>query len=101
MLSSINMNIFREILPIEIFLDCNDIFIFIFYSYISIWNIVDVRWELQLYIPLHTIAYYHYNLNFKVNANIKIESYQCLERMVSDAIEMCIIDLQLESFKDA
>jgi len=95
------MNIFREILPIEIFLDCNDIFIFIFYSYISIWNIVDVRWELQLYIPLHAIAYYHYNLNFKVNANIKIESYQCLERMVSDAIEMCIIDLQLESFKDA
>jgi hypothetical protein len=95
------MNIFREILPIEIFLDCNDIFIFIFYSYISIWNIVDVRWELQLYIPLHAIAYYYYNLNFKVNANIKIESYQCLERMVSDAIEMCIIDLQLESFKDA
>jgi hypothetical protein len=45
--------------------------------------------------------YYHYNPSFKVNANIKIESYQCLERIVFDAIEMCIIDLQLESFKDA
>jgi len=106
MLSSINMNVFREILSIEIFLDCNDIFIFIFYSYISIWNIIDVRWELQLHIPLHVAAYYlnpyyHYNPNFKVNANIKIELYQCLERMVSDAFKMCIIDLQLESFKDA
>jgi hypothetical protein len=43
---------------------------------------------------------YHYNLNFKVNANIKIGLYQCLERMVLNAIEICKIDLQLESFKD-
>ena len=47
-------------------------------------------------MPLHATTYYlnsryHYNPNFKVN----------LERMVSNASEMCKIDLQLESFKDA
>ena len=71
-----------------------------------IWNIVDARWELQLHRPLHAAAYYlnphyHYNSNFKVNANIKIGLYQCLERMVPDASERCKIDLQLDSFKDA
>jgi len=45
--------------------------------------------------------HYHYNPNFKVNANIKIGLYQCLERMVPNASERCKIDLQLESFKDA
>jgi hypothetical protein len=80
--------------------------LFFLYSYIPIWNIVDARWELQLYRPLHAAAYYlnpyyHYNPNFKVNVNIKIGLYQCLERMVSDAIERGKIDLQLESFKDA
>jgi len=93
-----------EILPIEIFLDCNDIFFL--YSYILIWNIVDARWELQLHRPLHAATYYlnphyHNNLNFKVNANIKIGLYQCLERMVPNASERCKINLQLESFKDA
>ena len=95
-----------EIISIEIFLDCNDIFIVFLYSYIPIWNIVDARWELQLHIPLHAATYYlnpyyHYNPNFKVNVNIKIGLYQCLEMMVPDAIERCKIDLQLESFKDA
>ena len=95
-----------EIISIEIFLDCNDIFIVFLYSYIPIWNIVDARWELQLHIPLHAATYYlnpyyHYNPNFKVNVNIKIGLYQCLEMMVPNAIERCKIDLQLESFKDA
>jgi len=45
--------------------------------------------------------HYHYNPNFKVNVNIKIGLYQCLERMVPNASERCKIDLQLESFKDA
>jgi len=49
MLSS--YDVFREILSIDICLDCNDILI-IFYSYILIWNIVDARWEIQLHIPL-------------------------------------------------
>jgi len=80
--------------------------LFFLYSYIPIWNIVDARWELQLHRPLHAAAYYlnshyHYNPNFKVNANIKIGLYQCLERMVPNASERCKIDLQLESFKDA
>jgi hypothetical protein len=93
-----------EILPIEIFIDCNDIFFL--YSYILIWNIVDARWELQLHRPLHATTYYlnphyHNNLNFKVNANIKIGLYQCLERIVPNASERCKINLQLESFKDA
>ena len=71
-----------------------------------IWNIIDARWELQLHRPLHAVAYYlnphyHYNFNFKVNANIKIGLYQCLERMMPNAIEDCKIDLQLELFKDA
>ena len=104
MLSSTNMNIFREILPIDLCLDCNDILI-IFSSYIPIWNIIDTRWEIQLYGPLHITTYflnphYHYNLNFKVNANIKIILYQCLKRIVPDAIELCKFDLQLESFKN-
>ena len=78
---------------------------FYIYSYILIWNIVDARWELQLYRPLHAAAYYlnphyHYNPNFKVNANIKIGLYQCLERMVPNASERCKIDFQLESSKD-
>ena len=82
------------------------IFLFLFCSYIPIWNIIDARWELQLHKPLHATAYYlnphyHYNYNFKVNANIKIGLYQCLERMVSNASEMCKINLQLDSFKDA
>jgi hypothetical protein len=95
-----------EILPIEIFLDCNDIFIVFCYSYIPIWNIIDAKWELQLHRSLHAAAYYlnphyYYNPNFKVKVNIKIGSYQYLERMVPNAIEMCNIDLQLESFNDA
>jgi len=45
--------------------------------------------------------HYHYNPNFKVNANIKIRLYQCLEKMVPNTSERCKIDLQLESFKDA
>ena len=88
-----------EILSIEIFLYCNDFFYCFFYSYIPIWNIVDVGWELQLHKPLYATTYY--NPNFKVNANIKIGLYQCLERMVPNASEWCKIDLQLESFKDA
>jgi hypothetical protein len=96
---------YLEILQIEIFLDCNDIFIVFLYSYLPIWNIVDARWELQLHRLLHSATYYlnpHYHYpNFKVNANIKIGLYQCLERMVLNAIERCKIDLQLESFKDA
>jgi len=90
-----------EILQIEIFLDCNDIFIVFF---IPIWNIVDARWELQLHRLLHSTTYYlnpHYHYpDFKVNANIKIGLYN-LERMVPNAIERCKINLQLESFKDA
>jgi hypothetical protein len=84
------------------------IFLFLFCSYIPIWNIIDARWELQLHKPLHATAYYlnphyhyNYNYNFKVNANIKIGLYQCLERMVPDSSERCKIDLQLDSFKDA
>jgi len=82
------------------------IFLFLFCSYIPVWNIIDARWELQLHRPLHAAAYYlnpyyHYNPNFKVNANIKIGLYQCLKMMVSDASERCKIDLQLNSFKDA
>jgi len=97
MLSFINMNVIYKVM---IFL------LFFIYSYIPIWNIVNVRWELQLHRPLHAAAYYlnphyHYNPNFKVNANIKIGLYQCLERMVPNASERCKIDLQLESFKDA
>ena len=80
--------------------------LFFIYIYIPIWNIVGVRWELQIHKLLHAAAYYlnphyHYNPNFKVNANIKIGLYQCLKRMVLDASEMYKIDLQLESFKDA
>jgi hypothetical protein len=52
MLSS--YDVFREILSIDICLDCNDILI-IFYSYILIWNIVDARWEIQLHIPLNLL----------------------------------------------
>jgi hypothetical protein len=82
------------------------IFLFLFCNYMPIWNIIDARWELQLHRPLHAATYYlnphyHYNSNFKVNANIKIGLYQCLERMVPDASERCKIDLQLDSFKDA
>jgi len=66
------------------------IFLFLFCSYIPIWKIIDARWELQLYRPLHAATYslnphYHYNPNFKVTANIKIGLHKCLERMVSDA----------------
>jgi len=66
------------------------IFLFLFCSYIPIWNIIDARWELQLYRPLHVATYSlnphcHYNPNFKVTANIKIGLYKCLERTVSDA----------------
>jgi len=97
MLSFINMNVIYKVM---IFL------LFFLYSYIPIWNIFDARWELQLHRPLHAAAYYlnphyHYNLNFKVNANIKIGLYQCLEKMVLNANERFKIDLQLESFKYA
>ena len=79
--------------------------LFFLYSYIPIWKIVDARWELQLHRPLRAATYYlnphfHYNPNFKVNANIKIRLYQCLERIVPNAIELCKFDLQLESFKN-
>jgi len=82
------------------------IFLLLFCSYIPIWNIINTRWELQFYKPLHPTAYYlnllyHYNLNFKVNVYIKIRLYQCLEMMVSDANERYKIDLQLNSFNDA
>jgi hypothetical protein len=71
------MNVFRK-LPIEIFLNCNDIFIvFFLYSYIPIWNIVDARWELQLHRPLYAAAYYlnpyyHYNLILRLMPTLKL-----------------------------
>jgi len=34
------------------------IFLFLFCSYMPIWNIIDARWELQLHRPLHAAAYY-------------------------------------------
>jgi hypothetical protein len=45
--------------------------------------------------------HYHYNPNFKVNANIKIGLYQFLEMMVPNTSERCKINLQLESLNDA
>ncbi|XP_052200522.1 uncharacterized protein LOC127806938 [Diospyros lotus] len=69
-------------------------------------KIVDERWEFQLHRPLHAAAYYlnphyHYSPNFKVNMEIKLGLFNCIERMVTDPEERDKIDVQIEMFKGA
>ncbi|GAV64526.1 DUF659 domain-containing protein [Cephalotus follicularis] len=73
-------------------------------SYERIWSIIDQRWESQLHRPLHAAACFwnpHYSPNFKVNVDVKIGLYKCLERMIPDATERVKIDMQIDLFKNA
>ena len=57
------------------------------------------RWDNQLHMSLHVTSYYlntmlHYQPKFKVDYEVKRGTYDFLERLVGD-----IIDVQIESFK--
>ncbi|GFS41440.1 hypothetical protein Acr_00g0074340 [Actinidia rufa] len=74
--------------------------------YEPIWDIIDKRWESQLHHLLHDAAYFlnphfHYSPNFQPDAEIKIALYNYLARMVPDANERVMIDLQMDAFKSA
>ena len=81
-------------------------FIIVLCSFEPILKIVDERWEFQLHRPLHAAAYYlnphyHYSPNFKVNMEIKLGLFNCIERIVRDPDEKEKIDVQIEIFKGA
>ena len=81
-----------------------NLFIFILFSYTSLWEIIDHRWDNQLHRSLHVAGYYlnpmlHYHIDFKVDYEVKCGLYECLERLVGDLDVMGKVDLQLESFK--
>lgn len=46
------------------------------------------------------LPHFHYRPDFK-GAQVKVELYNCLKRMVPDVNEMVKIDLQLDLFKNA
>ena len=57
-------------------------------NYKEIWDIIDDRWEMQLYKPLHAVGYYlnpsiHYDPYFDPGSDIKLGLYTCLQQMVS------------------
>ncbi|XLS90710.1 hypothetical protein HN51_066718, partial [Arachis hypogaea] len=72
--------------------------------YEPIWEIIDGRWESQLHRPLHAAAYYlnphyHYEPNFMVDdADIKIDLYSCLKKLVPNQEERKKVGLQLPDF---
>ncbi|XP_042410002.1 uncharacterized protein LOC121999379 [Zingiber officinale] len=70
----------------------------------SILNIIDERWELQLHRSLHAAAYflnpqYQYSPDFKVSMELKLNLYQCLDRLVTSQCDRDKIDIQIEDFK--
>ncbi|QHO24890.1 uncharacterized protein DS421_12g376240 [Arachis hypogaea] len=73
-------------------------------SYKPLWDIIDARWDKQLFRPLHAASYYlnpqiHYSPNFKVEYDVKKGLYDCLDILVGDSALITIIDSQLEDFK--
>ncbi|XLS45017.1 hypothetical protein HN51_001882 [Arachis hypogaea] len=73
-------------------------------SYKPLWDIIDARWDKQLFKPLHAAGYYlnpqiHYSPNFKVEYDVKKGLYDCLDILVGDPALITIIDSQLEDFK--
>ncbi|KAK4260115.1 hypothetical protein QN277_003272 [Acacia crassicarpa] len=72
--------------------------------YQPIWDVIDARWERQLHRPLHVAGYYlnpkqHYSPTFKVDYEVKIGLYDCIQRMVADKALQRLIDGQLKEFK--
>ena len=59
-------------------------------SYEPVWEIIDKRWENQLYRPLHAAAYYlnpqlHFEDDFKKdNGEVKEGLFICMMRLVKD-----------------
>ncbi|XP_012848004.1 PREDICTED: uncharacterized protein LOC105967965 [Erythranthe guttata] len=74
--------------------------------YEPIWEIIDLRWDLQLHRPLHAAAYYlnpsfHYSPDFEVDYGIKNGLYKTIERMCPTPELREQIDRQLETFHRA
>ncbi|XLR19537.1 hypothetical protein S83_047449, partial [Arachis hypogaea] len=72
--------------------------------YKPLWDIIDARWDKQLFRPLHAAGYYlnpqiHYSPNFKVEYDVKKGLYDCLDILMGDPALITIIDSQLEDFK--
>ncbi|XLS43985.1 hypothetical protein HN51_000850 [Arachis hypogaea] len=68
-------------------------------------NIIDERWNKQLFKHLHAVGYYlnpqiQYSPNFKVEYDVKKRLYDCLDILVVDPALIIIIDSQLEDFKN-
>ncbi|KAL6505934.1 hypothetical protein OROHE_023313 [Orobanche hederae] len=74
--------------------------------YKKIWDIIDLRWDLQLHRPLHAAGYYlnprfHYDDNFKADTEVKVGLYKTIERMYPNIETRIKIDEQLEKFRRA
>ncbi|KAL6584924.1 hypothetical protein OROMI_004213 [Orobanche minor] len=74
--------------------------------YKKIWDIIDLRWDLQLHRPLHAAGYYlnprfHYDDNFKAGTEVKVGLYKNIERMCPNIETRIKIDEQLEKFRRA
>ncbi|XP_068463716.1 uncharacterized protein [Phaseolus vulgaris] len=70
-------------------------------SYEEVWKIIDARWDNQLHRPLHAAAYYlnpqfHYEPEFRSDdPEVKEGLYTSMRRLVKDAAERRIINVQL------
>ncbi|XP_077229525.1 uncharacterized protein LOC143862371 [Tasmannia lanceolata] len=65
-------------------------------KYEQIWNIIDERWDRQLYRPLHAAGYFlnprfQYETSNDVDIEIKVGLLDCLERMVPSSKERVLI----------
>ncbi|KAL0910686.1 hypothetical protein M5K25_018765 [Dendrobium thyrsiflorum] len=74
-------------------------------SYREIWDIIDVRWEVQLHRHLHAAAYYlnpqfQYSERKSSNPEVKLGLYHCMERLIPDLTVREIADLQLVLFRN-
>ena len=58
-------------------------------KYAPIWDIIDRRWQNQLYRPIHAAAYFlnpafHFHPEFKADAEVLTGLYTMIQRLSSD-----------------
>ncbi|KAF1898380.1 hypothetical protein Lal_00042071 [Lupinus albus] len=69
----------------------------------SLWKIIDDRWDRQLHRPLHVAGYFlnsrlHYALGFIVDLKVRNGLFDDIGRMVSDIQDQSKIDVQMDCF---
>uniref|UniRef100_A0A803QF45 Uncharacterized protein n=1 Tax=Cannabis sativa TaxID=3483 RepID=A0A803QF45_CANSA len=72
-------------------------------DYKEIWEIIDEKWEFQLYRYLHAAAYYlnprcHYAKDFSNHPEVKLGFFYCMDRLIPDPKEREKANLQCSIF---